>query len=254
MTTAISLRFGACLLAFLLFLGPAVARENRRPKFGPYAVPLVQQTGFIRQSPAKDYWHFSQYYLPQRTTSACALASTAMALNFLRGTPKYANQTLITQNELLHTVFTGVWAKKVAKGGAGVRFNELVTLVKKGLRYYKLQDYSVEVIRPADNSPASLAGLRQALTTNETSADDLMLAYFNQGVLTSDWDGPHVTPIGAYDRAAGQVLIMDVDRDWYVPYWSPEVKLLEALLRPAPAAQGVLAGAIGGLVWIRRHP
>lgn len=131
MTTAISLRFGACLLASLLFLGPAVARENRRPKFGPYAVPLVQQTGFIRQSPAEDYWTFSQYYLPQRTSSACALASTAMALNFLRGTPKYANQTLITQNELLHTVFTGVWAKKVAKGGAGVRFNELVTLVKR---------------------------------------------------------------------------------------------------------------------------
>jgi Phytochelatin synthase len=41
-------------------------------------------------------------------------------------------------------------------------------------------------------------------------------------VLTGDWDGPHISPIGAYDRDARQVLIMDVDREWYVPYWSPD--------------------------------
>jgi hypothetical protein len=28
-------------------------------------------------------------------------------------------------------------------------------------------------------------------------------------------------------------------------------KLLEAMLRPAPADQGVLAGETGGLVWVR---
>ena len=58
-----------------------------------------------------------------------------------------------------------------------------------------------------------------------------MLAYFNQGVLTGDWDGPHISPIGAYDGSAREVLIMDVDREWYVPYWSPDEKLLEAMLQ-----------------------
>jgi hypothetical protein len=70
-------------------------------------------------------------------------------------------------------------------------------------------------------------------------------------VLTGDWDGPHISPIGAYDRGAQQVLVMDVDREWYVPYWSPDAKLLDAMLRPAPAEHGPLAGEIGGLVWIK---
>lgn len=68
------------------------------------------------------------------------------------------------------------------------------------------------------------------LAANEASGSDLLLAYFNQGVLTGDWDGPHISPIGAYNQNTGQVLIMDVDRDWYVPYWSSDEKLQEALL------------------------
>ena len=107
------------------------------------------------------------------------------------------------------------------------------------------------MIRPVDDSAASLAEVRQALAANEASDRDLILTYFNQGVLTGDWDGPHISPIGAYDESARQVLIMDVDREWYVPYWSPDAKLLEAMLRPAPAEHGPLAGETGGLVWIR---
>jgi hypothetical protein len=89
------------------------------------------------------------------------------------------------------------------------------------------------------------------LGINEASDQDIVLVYFNQGVLTGDWDGPHVSPIAAYDQEAQQVLIMDVDRDWYVPYWTSDTKLLEAMLRPAPAEHGRLAGETGGLVWIR---
>jgi len=93
--------------------------------------------------------------------------------------------------------------------------------------------------------------VRRALAANEASERDLILIYFNQGVLTGDWDGPHISPIGAYDQRARQVLVMDVDREWYVPYWSPDEKLMDALLKPAPAAHGPLAGETGGLVWIK---
>jgi Phytochelatin synthase len=107
------------------------------------------------------------------------------------------------------------------------------------------------VIRPRDASAASLAEVRRALAANEASEHDLILMYFNQGVLTGDWDGPHISPIGAYDQGAREVLIMDVDREWYIPYWSPDAKLLDAMLRPAPAEHGPLAGETGGLVWIK---
>jgi hypothetical protein len=92
------------------------------------------------------------------------------------------------------------------------------------------------------------------LAANEASDRDIVLVYFNQGVLTGDWDGPHISPIGAYDAATGRVLIMDVDREWYIPYWSSDSKLLEAMLKPTSAAHGPLAGETGGLVRLRLPP
>jgi hypothetical protein len=62
---------------------------------------------------------------------------------------------------------------------------------------------------------ATPARLKRMLTENEASDRDIALVYFNQGVLTGDWDGPHVSPIAAYDADRGKVLIMDVDRQWY---------------------------------------
>ena len=99
-------------------------------------------------------------------------------------------------------------------------FAEFVSVVKESLAAFRLQDHVVEIIRPTDNAPETFARLRQALAANEASDQDIVLVYFNQGVLTGDWDGPHISPIAAYDQEARQVLIMDVDREWYVPYWT----------------------------------
>src|SRR5512132_1642849 len=108
------------------------------------------------------------------------------------------------------------------------------------LAAFRLQKYVVKVIRPTHNMAESLAKVQQALATNEATDHDIILAYFNQGVLTGDWDGPHSASIAAYDQEAGQVLIMDVDREWYIPYWTPDTKLLQAMLRPPPARMGGL--------------
>jgi Phytochelatin synthase len=132
-----------------------------------------------------------------------------------------------------------------------VTFAEFVSVVKESFASFRLQDRVIEMIRPTDDALETLASLRHVLATNEASDQDIVLVYFNQGVLTGDWDGPHISPIAAYNQQTRQVLIMDVDREWYVPYWTTDAKLLEAMLRPAPAAHGRLAGQTGGLVWIK---
>ncbi len=124
-------------------------------------------------------------------------------------------------------------------------------MVNESLAAFRLQDHAVEVVRPMHDTPETLADLRRTLTRNEAGERDVVLVYFNQGVLTGDWDGPHISPIAAYDQEARQVLIMDVDREWYVPYWTADTRLLQAMLRPAPAEHGPLAGETGGLVWIK---
>ena len=240
------------LLALVLTVaaGPAAAFEGK-PKLGPDAVPILQRNEYLRAAPAPDYWKLSAFYVPQFTSSACSVASVAMAVNFARGLPAAAEAPLVTQTALLEAVGDGAWTDKGAEGGDGVTIAEFVAVIEASLQSYGIEDYAIEVIRPRDASSASLAQVRRALAANEASADDLILMYFNQGVLTGDWDGPHISPIGAYDPGAQQALIMDVDREWYIPYWSPDEKLVEAMLRPAPAEHGPLAGQTGGLVWIK---
>ena len=244
------------LLAPLLVLVLAVAAGataafEGKPKLGPDAVPITQRTGYLRAAPAPDYWKLSAFYVPQFTSSACSVASVTMAVNFARGLPAQAETPLVTQTALLEAVGDPGWTDKGVEGGDGVTFAEFIAALGESLQRYGIEDYAIEVLRPADASASSLAEVRRALAANEGSGRDLILIYFNQGVLTGDWDGPHISPIGAYDQGAHQVLIMDVDREWYVPYWSPDEKLLEAMLRPAPAKHGPLAGETGGLVWIK---
>lgn len=230
--------------------GPVLARDAK-PKLGPDAVPITEATEYLRSSPAPDYWRMAPFYLPQQTSSACSAASMAMALNALRGIPPGAEDPLVTQPALLEAVADPAFAARNAEEGAGVRFDELEAATRKGLAAYGLAGAAIETFRPHDASAATLARLRAILADNEASDRDVVLVYFNQGVLTGDWDGPHVSPVGAFDAATGRVLIMDVDREWYVPYWSPDAKLVDAMLKPTSAEHGGLAGETGGLLRIK---
>ena len=225
--------------------------DDVRPKLGPDAVPIQRATEYLRRHDAPDYWALSAYYMPQLTNASCSVASVAMLVNALRGLPARAEEALVTQGSLLEAVGSERWSVQSAQDGDGVTFADLEGYVEKGLAAFGVEAVEIEVLEPADCSPATLERVRRLLTENERSDRDVALVYFNQGVLTGDWDGPHISPIGAYDAGRRRVLVMDVDREWYVPYWSTDQKLLEAMLRPAPADQGVLAGQTGGLVRVR---
>jgi hypothetical protein len=234
---------------------PGVGAQEAKPKFGPDAIPIEQATSYLRTHPAPDYWAISPLYIPQDTDSACSVASIAMLLNALRGVPTRADVKLVTQAGLRARLGDARWTSETAEHGPGVTFAEFLKVIAESLRTYGLGNYEIEIFKPTDASNDSLAKLQSILAANERSSDDIALVYFDQGVLTGDWDGPHISPIGAYDAQNGRVLIMDVDRRFYVPYWSPVGKLLASMLRPAPAKFRTLAGETGGIVWVRpkRH-
>ena len=245
---------GIVLGAALLWPSGAGAQEAK-PKFGPNAIPIEQATGYLRSHPAPDYWALSPFYVPQDTDSACSAASIAMLLNALRGVPARNTVELVTQSALRAALHDAAWSAETAQGGHGVTFAELLKVVAESLHAYGLKNDEIETFKPADASPASLAKLQRILAANERSSADIALVYFDQGVLTGDWDGPHISPIGAYDARHGRVLVMDVDRRFYVPYWAPVRKVLDSMRKPAPARFTTLAGETGGIVWVRpkRH-
>ncbi len=235
-------------LVFVLAVGAAQAEEAAQPKFGPQAIPILSDNAYLRSAPAPDYWVLSAFYVPQKTTSDCSAAAVTMAVNALRGLPPNADQQIVTESSLLEALGDAKWNEQVADEGPGVTFADLRHVLRESLDANGLNGAAIEAVQPTSADPTALEGLRKALVANEASVDNVMLVYFNQGVITGDWDGPHISAVGAYDAANDRVLIMDVDRDWYVPYWTSAETLLAALVKPAPADQGVLAGETGGYV------
>lgn len=235
-------------LSLSLLAGIAAAEDAAKPKLGPKAIPISMDHAYLSKAKAPDYWAISPYYIHQQTSSACSLASVTIALNTMRGLPALSEDMLVTQNNLLEVTKDKRWAEQAADEGDGVTFADLVEDTTQSLKPFDIKA-EVAAAQPAKDKAATLEAFRAMLVENEASAKDMVLIYFNQGVVTGDWDGPHVSPIGAYDAATDRVLIMDVDREWYVPYWTKTETLFEAFQRPAPADQGVLAGETGG--WVR---
>jgi hypothetical protein len=233
-------RLPAVLALLLLLDAPPNARELK-PKLGPHAIAIQQSHEYLRSSLAPDYWALSPHYVSQLSNSACSLAAIAMLVNALRGMPAHADERFVTQADLRDRVASSEWTRRTSENGGGVTWRAFADYVALSLAAYGL-DAHIEVFKPTDSSAATLSRLRKLLAANERSDRDIALIYYNQGVVTDDWDGPHISPIGAYDAERRRVLILDVDRQWYGPYWTSDEKLLEAMLRPAPERFGQLAG------------
>src|SRR5208282_3030335 len=145
-----------------------------------------------RTHDALHYWVLSPFYVPQITDSACSVAAIAMLLNALRGVPPHSVDPLVTQRGLLDKVANARWTKETVQDGAGVTFDEFVADTRASLEAYGLAA-DIDILQPQDESAATLARVRRLLTENELSERDIVLVYFDQGVLTGDWDGPHIS-------------------------------------------------------------
>ena len=239
------------MLALASGLSFALDATTPAPKLGAHMAAITTDNAYLRSAEAPDYWALSPFYLAQQTNAACSLASMAVAMNMLRGLPANAADALITQDSLLEAVADPGWSEQAAQDGDGVTFEDLIKQAKSSMAALDIRG-SVEARQPARDQTATLDAFRAVLAQNETSAADVVLVYFNQGVVTGDWDGPHVSPLGAYDAATDRVLVMDVDREWYVPYWTKTEVLYNAMLKPTSAEHGVLEGEVGGWVRIAR--
>lgn len=237
-------------LCLPLLAGPALAEDAVLPKLGPNASVVTADNAYLRDNPAPDYWAFTPFVKPQFTSSACSIATVTAALNGLAGLPAAAEDTVMTQEDLLELTGNTVWAGLSAEGGDGVTFQQLVDFTNEALVATGMTDRNVKVYSPSVASEMALKSIRDMLAENEATADNAMMVYFNQGVVTGDWDGPHISLIGAYDAAQDRVLILEVDQDWYVPYWTPVSVLMDAIVKPTSAEHGVLEGETGGLVMI----
>ncbi|MDD5656437.1 MAG: phytochelatin synthase family protein [Elusimicrobia bacterium] len=228
------------LALLLLAAGPAFASP---PKYGPLARSLTSDHAYLSDPahPAPDYWALSSFYEAQAGEASCSAAASAMALNALLNArrPRRDDERNITQVRLVS--FAKEWQALVSSAGwrgrRGVTLEQLAVFLRAALRGLGASGVTVERHPARDGGNESLRALRRALAENERDPSDIILAHFVQDDLTGAAGGPfaHVSPLGAYDAAGRRVLVMDVDREWYEPYWVPDEALLRAMAHSTPA-------------------
>ena len=244
------------LLSLLLLPGTAGAETPKySPVNGALAVPLSADNAYLRDPahPAYDYWDLSSFYVPQYTGAACSAASVSMALNALLNVRRSRGdmEKNIEQPALVEKVSGIKWKELVSEPGDegkhGLTLNQLAQASKEALAAYGAAGFTVSSTAVNGQGALALENFRRALSGNEKSPSDIMLLHFTQDTLTGAPGGPyaHISPVGAYDEKTHRVLIMDVDRQWYEPYWAADTQVFKAMAVKTPAF-----GA-GGYVIIR---
>ncbi|OGR45108.1 MAG: hypothetical protein A2X35_10125 [Elusimicrobia bacterium GWA2_61_42] len=226
---------------FLLNLAAAAGAQQVKyaPADGALAVPLSTDNSYFRSPahPAYDYWNLSSFYAAQKNDYSCTSASAAMALNALLNSRRQRGDQdeNITEDALTEKISKLKWKELTSEAGLdgrhGLTLAQLAAGLKEAAAAYGAAGAAVTAVEVSSRTGLALENFRKALSSNERDPRDVMLLHFAQDALTGAPGGPspHVSPVGAYDEKTRRVLVLDVDRRWYEPYWAADVQVFKAM-------------------------
>lgn len=198
-----------------------------------------------------------RHHVKQLHESSCSVASVVACVNAVRATTTGAPHP-ITQTEILDRVATGHWKERMRAGGyrgrRGLPLPLLGRVVKDSLAVFGLTVRHVDVVQTRKNEPLRSpvrTTLRRRLQRFDGRGDGLIIAHFDQGTLLPTLNIPHISPVGAYDAAAGQVTILDVDPEQDVPYRISFDRFYQALSCDYHHIFEAFGYGSGGYVYIR---
>lgn len=233
---------GSRKAAFLFFIG-IVSSATAGPKYGPNAQPLSKKTNleYFQKNPAPDFWALIPHYRGQPTAKACGATNLTLITNAARE----AFGNLSSDDKLLSVEdyvkkYTDKAYEETILGSKFDRTNvtnkNMARLIAQGFEKLKLSTAATKAeVHDIDlkDLPGSKKKFVEALKENEKSADDFIFFSFIQGKLTGDPEGgAHVATIAGFDAKKNLVLIMDPDREWYEPYWSPVDAVFDSISDP----------------------
>lgn len=218
------------LLAFWTFLAlPLAAVET---------VNLTPGTGvklLLECDENSDYWRLMNYFETQITNTHCGVASAVMVLNSLEIKKPFVerfNYPLFTQEEGFFTdeVKKFVTLEQVLKGGMSL--NQLARA---------LETFNVSVTQ-FNATEMTLDDFRGLLETTLVQNRSFLIANWYRPAIGQKGSG-HFSPIGAYNKKTDQVLILDVSRYKYPPFWVG-VEDLYVSMQPDSSGSGRTRGVL----------
>jgi hypothetical protein len=185
---------------------------------GEYVEPPLR----IEGNPIKQaLWrhHVKQYH-----EASCSVATVASVVNAILSEGKRGHVP-IGQLELLETVKTGNWKKRMSPGGdngrRGLPLPLLGEIVRGSLDAFSIPYSAVETVpirKREERSERIRSLLWNRLKDFELRGDAVIIAHFDQGAFVRALNIPHISPVGGFDAERGRVVILDVDRDQERPY------------------------------------
>ncbi len=192
----------------------------------------------------ESYFPLAEQFVTQSEPSFCSVSTLAMVLNALSFDPKkvWKGSWRWVSEEMLQCASPRVCGHSMEKIKTdGLSFMQFESLAR--CHGVKISSHRV-VAEPEDHEeeedpetaipcPESIDRFR--ILVEKISTDDqagtFIVVNFSRKVLNQTGDG-HFSPIGGYHREKDLVLIMDVARFKYPPYWVPLTQLWEAMAEP----------------------
>ena len=192
----------------------------------------------------ESYFPLAEQFVTQSEPSFCSVSTLAMVLNALSFDPKkvWKGSWRWVSEEMLQCASPRVCGHSMEKiktdGLSFVQFESLARCHGVKISSHRVvaepedheEEEDPETAIPCPESIDRFRILVEKISTDD-QAGTFIVVNFSRKVLNQTGDG-HFSPIGGYHREKDLVLIMDVARFKYPPYWVPLTQLWEAMAEP----------------------
>jgi len=209
------MNFVRTLLHAYLYLPYSYRRLTGTGAFGCHRAKYIDHYRPVDGPPLKRaLW---KHHVKQFHEAACSVATVVGVINAIRALPG-TDISMLTQLDILEKVDTANWKERMSgsgyRGRRGLPLPVLGEVVRNSLAAYNIPYATVEIIqahKQAHQAKPSRSMLWQRLQSFERKGTSLIIAHFDQGAFLPTLNIPHISPIGGFDQASGEVIILDVD-------------------------------------------
>jgi hypothetical protein len=177
---------------------------------------------FSESQNKKDYWPLSAYFETQKTLTFCGVTSAVMVLNALNINPpsitQYAPYQIFTQENFFTSQVSLIVSEEDVKQ-KGMSLDLLTRAINTFSGVHAIAYHTKAFTKEACKSKI-IAALK--------NKNSFVIVNYIRKYLGEE-EGPHFSPIAAYDEATDRFLIMDVSRYKYPPVWVKSVDLWNAM-------------------------
>jgi hypothetical protein len=186
-------------------------------------IPLDSDEGrklLLESKANRDYFPLASQFLTQKTQAFCGVASSVMVLNSLPiaapDSPELKPFRAFTEGNVFNASIEPLNAEFVGKGGLTV---EQVATLLRGNHAEATEHHAED---------GGLDAFRDEVKQNLADPADFMLVDFMRGEIGQD-TGAHWSPIAAWHEGTDRILVLDVARFRYPPYWVTTEALFRAM-------------------------